>query len=104
MARDGTIDWQKLQERIEKGLEEFRRLHGREPRSLQVIAKSDQPEDINKAYEDLSRNLAKANVIRKHQASLRLAEVAEEIKKRDGGTFEAACLTALNDDPSLYEA
>jgi len=55
VAKDGTINWEKLLSDIEKKIEEFRRRKGRDPKSLQVIAKSDDATStVNRAAELLT--------------------------------------------------
>jgi hypothetical protein len=64
--------------------------------------------DVAEGYEISKREIAKAEVIRKHAANVVLAERAEarlsELRKADPmTTYEQAVTIVLNEDPGLYQ-
>lgn len=64
--------------------------------------------DVSEGYDISTRELAKAEVMRKHVGNLVLAERAEarlgELRKADPLTsYEQAVAVVLGDDPSLYQ-
>jgi hypothetical protein len=80
--------------------------------SHQRIARTDtgspDPRDVSEGYSLVTRELAKAEVIRKHAGNLVLAERAEarlsELRKADPLTsYEQAVAVVLGEDPGLYQ-
>ena len=66
------------------------------------------PRDVSEGYSLVTRELAKAEVIRKTAGNLVLAERAEarlgELRKADPMTsYEQAVAVVLGEDPSLYQ-
>jgi hypothetical protein len=66
------------------------------------------PRDVSQGYSISTRQLAKAEVIRKHAGNLVLAERAEarlsELRKTNSMTsYEQAVAVVLGEDPSLYQ-
>jgi hypothetical protein len=98
-----AIDTDKLAKAIAEAAEEYERQHGHLPSKARVTLSKSERQDLVKTYQELSNEDAKREVIRKYAGNLDLAEAAEAIQKRDGGTYEAAVLVALEDDPELYQ-
>jgi hypothetical protein len=107
-----SVDTDKLAKAIAEAAEEYERQHGQLPSKAKVtLSKSAEELDwrdvtegygISKAYTD------RAEVIRKHQGNLVLAERAEtrlgELRKADPITsYEQAVSVVLGEDPSLYQ-
>lgn len=66
------------------------------------------PRDVTEGYSISTRQLAKAEVIRKHAGNLVLAERAEarlsELRRADPTTsYEQAVAVVLGEDPGLYQ-
>jgi len=80
-----AVDADKLAKAIAQAAEEFEREHGNEQAA------------INKAIQELDTTTAKLEILRKYKANLRVAGAAEEIVKRDGGSYERAVLMSLED-------
>jgi hypothetical protein len=78
-----ATDTDKLVKAIAQAAEEFEREHGNERAA------------IDKAIQELDTTIAKLAVLRKYKADLRVAAAAEEIVKRNGGTFERAVLMSV---------
>ena|SRR6266540_1036537 len=108
-----AIDTSKLAKAIAEAAREYERQYGHLPAKARVTLSKSESEPwtpsnfeqaaINKAAADMDKKNAKREVLRKYQGNLQLAEAAEEIQKRDSGTYEQALLAVLNDDPSLYQ-
>jgi hypothetical protein len=74
---------------IAQAAEEYEREHGNEQAA------------INKAIQELDTTIAKLEILRKYKANLRVAAAAEEIVKRDGGSYERAVLMSLDGNSGL---
>jgi hypothetical protein len=84
-----AIDTDQLVKAIAQAAEEFEREHGNEQAA------------INKAIQELDTTIAKLEILRKYKANLRVAAAAEEIMKRDGGSYERAVLMSLEGNSGL---
>jgi hypothetical protein len=84
-----AIDTDQLVKAIAQAAEEFEREHGNERAA------------INKAIQELDTTIAKLEILRKYKANLRVAAAAEEIMKRDGGSYERAVLMSLEGNSGL---
>jgi hypothetical protein len=78
-----AIDTDQLVKAIAQAAEEFEREHGNEQAA------------INKAIQELDTTIAKLEILRKYKANLRVAAAAEEIVKRNGGSYERAVLMSV---------
>jgi len=107
MGRDSSIDWQKMLDEIDKGIQEFRRLKGRAPKSVQVIAKSD--------LDQLDQGIATVRKLQlgkeanpfddqRRDAFVDVERLADELMVEDRSlTREQAVAQALNLRTEIYD-
>jgi hypothetical protein len=74
---------------IAQAADDYEREHGNEQAA------------IDKATRELDTTIAKLEVLRRYKADLRIAAAAEEIVKRNGGSYERAVLMSLDHNSGL---